>query len=257
MWSGRRRFDESVVEFATLVRRQTNRLVSGRELDPLTFHFGFVTHDHHEMGPFLWRPEYTAYRRRPLSVPLPQPSFGRRFLAVSVHVRQHHDVVRCLCSLRARETTNIFTMTCVKFWVFKRSFYVNYIIAPLVGCLKKKIFKKLVSRERVDGRRWDGGCAVVVVDDFEFEIRSVRYNGRSAGARARFSADSRRFLEGSARGLCFGGRWEWGWRTGGGGAHSVTPVGFAREIDDRRALCVRVRPTRSRLPTLARPATIL
>lgn len=48
----------------------------------------------------------------------------------------------------------------------------------------------------------------MVVDDFEFEIRSVRYNGRSAGARARFSADSRRFLEGSARGLSFGGRWE-------------------------------------------------
>lgn len=82
--------DEPVVELASLVGRQAHRLVSGRELDPLALHLGFVAHDHHEVGPLLGRPEYATGRRRPLSVALSQPSFGRRFLVVSVDVRQYH-----------------------------------------------------------------------------------------------------------------------------------------------------------------------
>lgn len=83
----RRRFDESREEVAPLVRRHANRLVPGRELDPLPFHFRLVAHDHHEMGPFLGRPEYATNSRRSLPVALSQPPFGRRLLTVPVDVR--------------------------------------------------------------------------------------------------------------------------------------------------------------------------
>jgi len=90
MRRSRRRFYESREEVAPLVRRHAHRLVPGRELDPLPFHFGLVAHDHHEMCPFLGRPEYAPDSRRPLPVALSQPPFGRRLLSVSVDVRQHH-----------------------------------------------------------------------------------------------------------------------------------------------------------------------
>uniref|UniRef100_A0A2S2QQQ9 Uncharacterized protein n=1 Tax=Sipha flava TaxID=143950 RepID=A0A2S2QQQ9_9HEMI len=89
---GRRRLDKSVVEISPLVRRQAYRLVTGSELDPFAFHLGLVAHDNHQVRPFLGRPEYAPHGRRPLSVALSHPTFGRRrFLTVSIHVRQHHD----------------------------------------------------------------------------------------------------------------------------------------------------------------------